>query len=68
MSMVAGSNVDDKKSLGRTLQSMLVERWNEDDETLAKLCPNKGYDNPTIRGLSGTRDSRPPSGAFERRR
>ena len=45
--MVAGANVHDTELLALTLESIVVERPDGDDEGPQHLCLDKGYDNPT---------------------
>ncbi len=49
--VVAGANVRDDKLLAATLDAIVVERPEPDEEAPQNLCLDKGYDNQPTRDL-----------------
>jgi putative transposase len=49
--VIAGANVVEQKLLAETIEAIVVERPDPDDEE-QNLCLDKGYDNPNGRGAA----------------
>jgi putative transposase len=52
--VIAGANIHDAKLLEATIESIVVERPEPNEDAPQHLCLDKGYDNPTGRQTTAT--------------